>query len=237
MVLTDKAKQLYDLLFTKSFNLDKLIGVLNAGHFSKEDVNLAAYKYVDDCQNDLMDDDWQVHHSGKGEVVPGYESSHMLDAIGVLLEYGLDPNSVYTEALTEDISEQYNIMQALRYIDNGYVAADTLALLLEHGGNPSIIIDGNSFVRDVNFDLLFDLNNQEDRIRYDALVHFWMVLIGYGAKLEHGEACIDPCGHFDVTNLRNHRQYYYGAIHSDRSNDNMEICFFDKKTNWEVARF
>ena len=236
MDLSPKAKQLYDLLFTKHFDLDKLKGVLQTGDFCKADVNLAAFKYVNDCQNYLMDD-WQIHHSGMGVIVPGYESSHVLEAIRVLLEYGLDPNTIYTEALTEDLSEQYNIMQSLRYIDNGYVAADTLALLLENGGNPSIIIDGNSFVRDVNFDLLFGLNNQEDRIRYDALVHFWMVLVGYGARLEEGEACIDPCGNFDVANLRNHRNYYYGAIHSERSNDNMEICFFDKETNWEVARF
>lgn len=237
MDLTEKAAELYGLLFTKSFDIDALKRALLTGSFSKEDVNLAAYKYVDDCQNDLLDDDWEIHHGEPGEVVLGYESSHMLEAIRVLLEYGLDPNTIFTEALTDEITEEYNIMQSLRYIDNGYVAADTLALLLENGGNPSLIIDGNSFVRDVNFDLIFDLNNQEDRIRYDALVHFWMVLVGYGARLEHGEPCVDPCGDFDVGNLRNHRQYYYGAIESDRSNDHMEICFFDKETNWEVARF
>ncbi len=237
MTLSEKASQLYTLLFTKEFSLDALKIALQTGAYSKEDINIAAYKYVDDCQNDLMDDNWEIHHNGQGEVVPGYESSHMLEAITTLLEYGLDPNTIFTEALTEDLSEQYNIMQALRYIDNGYVAADTLAVILENGGDPSIIIDGNSFVRDVNFDPQFDLNNQEDRIRYDALVHFWMVLVGYGARLEHGEACVDPCGNFDVSSLRNHRNYYYGAIHSDRSNDNMEICFFDKETNWEVARY
>lgn len=237
MDLTKNAKQLYDLLFTKSFNLKELMSALKAGCFSKEDVNLAAYKYVDDCQNDLVDDDWHVHHNGIGVVVPGYESSHMLEAITVLLRYGLDPNIIFTEDLTEDITEQYNIMCSLRFIDNGYIAADTLALLLENGGNPSIIIDGSSFAREVNFELLFDLYNQEDRIRYDALVHFWMVLVGYGARLEQGEVCVDPCGDFDIANLRNHRNYYYGAIHSERSNDNMEICFFDKETNWEVARF
>lgn len=40
---------------------------------------------------------------------------------------------------------------AYEYVDNGYVAADTLALLLEHGGNPNLILNGESLLRDINF--------------------------------------------------------------------------------------
>ncbi len=40
---------------------------------------------------------------------------------------------------------------AYEYVDNGYVVADTLALLFEHGGNPNLILNGESLLRDINF--------------------------------------------------------------------------------------
>ena len=92
-------------------------------------------------------------------------------------------------------------------------------------------------VRKVYRKLIFDLNNQEDRTRFDNLVHYWMVLIGYGARLEDGRESIDMCPGHDASELKNHRDFYYGAIHSDRSEDHMEIYFFSKHTNWEVGRF
>lgn len=230
--LSENAKRLYDLLFTKEFSLERLKSELASGMFTPDDVSIAGYKYVDDCICDLMDENWQTPRRPRGKVLPGYCSSHMLEALRCLLEYGLDPNALYGEG-----HDQSNIMSELRYVENGYLAADSLALLLEHGGNPNIKMNGGSFIRDVNTDLIFDLNNQMDRTRYDNLVHYWMVLIGYGARLEDGRESIDMCPGHDVSELKDHRDFYYGAIHSDRSEDHMEICLFSKHTNWEVGRF
>nr|MBR4280894.1 hypothetical protein [Clostridia bacterium] len=230
--LSENAKKLYDLLFTKEFSLEALKRELATGMYTPDDVSIAGFQYVDDCICDLVDEDWKTPRRPRGKVLPGYCSSHMLEALKCLLEYGLDPNAVYVEG-----SDQCNIMSELRYVENGYLAADSLALLLDHGGNPCIKLNGGSFVRDVNTDLIFDLNNQRDRTRFDNLVHYWMVLVGYGAKLEDGQETIDLCPGHDVSELKNHRDFYYGAIHSDRSDDHMEICFFNKHTNWEVGRF
>ena len=230
--LSEKAKRLYDLLFTKDFSLELLKNELESGVYAPEDVSTAGFQYVDDCGCDLVDENWKTPLRPHGIVLPGYCSSHMLEALKCLLKYGLDPNAVYGEG-----SDQSNIMSELRYVENGYLAADSLALLLDHGGNPNIFLDSASLIRDINLDLLFDLNNQEDRIRYDNLVHYWMVLVGYGAKLDNGRDTIDMCSGHDVSELKNHRDFYYGAIHSDRSEDRMEICFFNKHSNWEVGRF
>lgn len=230
--LSEKARRLYELLFTKEFSLELLKRELVSGIYTPDEVSIAGFQYVDDCICDLRDENWRVPCRLCGEVLPGYCSSHMLEALKCLLEYGLDPNALYGEGADES-----NIMSELRYVENGYLAADSLALLLDHGGNPSIKIDGVSLIRDINFDLLFDLNNQMDRTRYDSLVHYWMVLVGYGAKLEDGGESIDMCPGHNVSELKKHRDFYYGAIQSDRSEDRMEICFFNKHTNWEVGRF
>ena len=235
MKLTGKANNLYNLLFTKNFDAERLFAELASGVYDKDDVNLAAFQYVDDCLDDLAD--YEDENRKLGEIIPGFESSHMLEALRILLKYGLDPNRIIDVSEIENYKEESNIMSELRFVENGYIAADSLSLLLENGGNPSIIINNASLVRDINYDLIFDLYNMPNRYRYDALVHYWMVLVGYGAKLENGESTVDPCGDFDISKLRNHRQYYYGAIESDRSEDHMEICFFDKETNFEVARY
>jgi len=232
--LNASTQRLYDLLYTREFSHERLRAELSTGQYSSEEVSLAGFRYVDDCLFDLTEDNYKPPLRMPGELLPGYRSSHMLDALSLLLAYGLDPNAIF---FTDSSGEGDNIMAALRYIDNGYLAADCLALLLEHGGNPNLILNGYTIVRDTNFDLWFDMFNQEDRLRYDALAHYWMVLVGYGAKLEDGGESIDMCPGHDVSELRQHRDFYYGMIHSSNSADHHEICFFSKYTNHEIGRF
>lgn len=233
---TENAQKLYELLFTKNFNKDELISQLDSGKFSVEDINLAAYKYVESC-HDAETDAYQQHLFDQlhfGELLPGIESSHLVEAFQILLEYGFDPNKI----MTYDDGGQTNIMEQLMFVYNGYQAADAADFILTHGGNPSLIIEDTSLIRDLNYELQFSMiGNEEFRYFSDAIAHYWMVYIGNGAKLEDGRESVDPVGNFDISNFRNHRQYYYGMIRSDRSNDGMEICFFDKDTNWEVARY
>ena len=44
---TDNAQILYDLMFTKEFNSEALREQLDTGIFSTEDINLAAFRYID----------------------------------------------------------------------------------------------------------------------------------------------------------------------------------------------
>lgn len=46
---TENAQKLYNLLFTRGFNAVELKIQLDSGIFSVADINLAAYRYVDDC--------------------------------------------------------------------------------------------------------------------------------------------------------------------------------------------
>ena len=131
----------------------------------------------------------------------------------------------------------FYILKILMFTANGYQSADAAAMF-RHGGDPSILMGEESLIRELHWELQFFLcGDMEFRYLSDAVVHYWMVFIGYGAKLEDGREIVKPVDGFDITKFRNHRQYYYGQIHSDRSNDGMEVCFFDKDTNREVARY
>lgn len=226
----ENTEALVKYLYSMDYHPQKLRDELASGKYSAEEINIAAIDFVEQCWFDMYSDGWskRIPHA-PGEIVEGVPAGHLYEAVEVLLEYGLDPNFI------SDDGE--NLMDTLRGVDNGYVAADTLLLLLERGGNPDIWLDGENLLDSAFFDLGFDLYNQEDRLRYDAFVHYWMVLAAYANILNCHEKMVDPVGKFDPANLRNHRNYYYGEIRSDRSNDGMEICFFDKETNLEVARY
>ncbi len=238
MDITGKARELFDLLYTKEFDPEKLRSALATGAYSAEDVSFAGYMYVDKCIGNLMDENWEYHYGGIDEVLLGYESSHVYEAVKILLDYGLDPNAVYPKECPGD-GEEFNIMWELRYVNNGYQAADTLALLLEHGGDPNLYVNGNIFVREINFDVWFETVNYEDgrEIPYDALVHYWMVLNGYGATLEDGSRSIEPTGNFYLEKLKDHRQFYFGIVQPVDEGKDWDLCIFEKGSGRECARY
>ena len=93
---------------------------------------------------------------------------YLYDTVKLLLKHGLNPNMIY---------EDMNIMQQLRFIETKYVAADTLGILLENGGRYDLAFDGEILFDEIDFDVVFGAIEQENRGRYDSLVHCWLVLL------------------------------------------------------------
>ena len=110
----------------------------------------------------------------EANTIAGRHSFYLYEVIDLLLKHGLDPN--YT------VDHDFCLMEFVIGIVNGYIAADTLNLLLESGGNPNIISSGENMFDQICFDVDFDAVEQRDRRRYDSLVHCWMVLLAYGGK-------------------------------------------------------
>lgn len=118
-------------------------------------------------------------------------------------------------------------------MDNGYLAADALVLLFEHGGNPNLVCDKRSIFENVDFDVFFDAGEQQDRPRYSSLVHCWMVCLAFGGTLGSGKAPVEVFHGFDLKELKNHRNFYFGITKGETWPD---IHIFDKRDLWEVAR-
>lgn len=235
-LLGGAARELYDRLYTTEFDPASLRKDLDAGKYDADSVNMAALEYVDDCTLQMQEIEWAGEKAVPGETNNRIESGHVKETIELLLDFGLDPNRVFTYP---DSKDECNIMDALYLIDNGYQGADALYLLLSHGGNPDLEVDREFLYSDPYYDLWFDTVNRDmltDSL-YSAKIHYCMVLIGFGAGAGRGRLPLDPVDGFDLSKLRNHRDYYVGAIHSDKSDDGMELCFFDRNTNWEVARY
>ena len=111
--LKGKAKELYDKLYTVSFDAISLQKELETGKYDPETVNIAAIEYVDDCGVNF--DHWSIDFNQfhPGETVPGEESSHMAEVIQLLLDYGLDPNKIISIPDHHGGIDEYNIIHIL----------------------------------------------------------------------------------------------------------------------------
>ena len=227
--LSDGAKKLYAVLFTKSFDAAVLEALLSSGELNADDINSATYEYINDCIYLIDSDDPRYENAAFGENIPGVESSHLLEAMEILLRFGLDPN------YTRDGSITGSIMHILYFVFNGYQAADAAALMLTHGGDPNL-----NYKDDLDFDISWFLGgDEESRYLADSFMHYYMVFVGAGAKWSDGSDVLETFDGFEVSELLDHRNFYCGFIHVTDENEPLHttaVSFFDKRTNREVAR-
>lgn len=211
MDCSESVRRLCALL--RAHDLSALEHALSAERFSPDDLGAAAFLYVDECGFEMMDASLSTPNSS-GSVNPDFPSFQMPRKLALLLKAGMNPNQIVHEAQDED-----NLMYELRYIDNGYIAADSLAVLLEHNGNPWLSLNGEPLAEQVGFDVAFDLQEQKNPQMLDALIHYWMVLLGFCDKEKHDFVpFLHCCPGFDTALLRNHRNYDYSIIRTSYCN-------------------
>ena len=234
MELTQSAKRLLEDMRAIPPDFEKLKRDLEAGIYSPEDISMAAMEFVEsDCFVERRDAEELRGKRYGSSFVPDLHSAFLYELVSLLLPFGLDPNAIF---------DGLNIMYMLKYVDNEYVGADTLRLLFEHGGDPNLCVDGESNFHDIDFNVIFDSFEQNDREAYDSMVHCWFVYLGFDAKAKAGAADLDVFrvydsdAVFDMHELRDHRNFTFGLSHVPSRGESWSLHIFDKRTMWEVAR-
>ncbi len=204
-----------------------------------------ARAYAEKCWEESLDytDDIDSSDSGylawcnrEPDLIPGLHSTFLLEVMEALLDCGADPNSI--------VEGNFSLVEYVVHTVNGYVAADTLRMMLERGLDPDLQTDAGRLFSLVDFDIGFDAVEQYDRRRYDSLIHCWMVLIAFGGRPENGTTPLDLYAdwhpfldrEFDVAKLKDHRNYGFCLTHTVNRGNSPTIHIFDKRTYWEVAR-
>ncbi|MBR1409431.1 MAG: hypothetical protein IJ573_11180 [Clostridia bacterium] len=231
--MSRESEVLFNLLFTKNFDKEILRKELETGIFKPEHINRAAIDYVQECMDLRPKRIVDISASRYGETVPGYEDSHVKEALEVLLDYGLDPNKRFIEKSDDGrISDCWNIMEELWPIDNGYQAADTLYVLLMHGGNPNLELDYVTLIDKITDAVEWEVYERENikDSSFDALVHYWLVLAGFNGRSVNGSSPLCSINGFALSSLRNHRDYSYEIKNGG------QLYILDKKTKMRVAR-
>lgn len=226
---SEKTLELLKLLGSFPPDIGAAWAFLQSENLSPEEVTNAGLCYIGACYGDIAPDAYDSADPQALHVVPNVRSAYICDVIGLLLEFGLEPNGVY---------DGKNIMFELTCMDNEYIAADTLALLFEKGGDPNFAPYDTSLFCALDFSVCNDMMDQPDRARFASLVHMWMAAIGYGGRPPQERSEIfkvpDSDEYFDLAQLRNHRNFYFGI--SRRGRD-IAISIYNKQTLCEVARF
>lgn len=225
--LTHKGEKALELLLEVPPRLEEVEELLSRACLPPEEITKTGIRYLEECFYEVSDWAWQQGSSRPTGLVPGLHSTHVCAVLMLLLKFGLDPNAVYRNE---------NVMDAARSIDNEYLAADALALLFEHGGDPNLEIGGESLFEDMDYDVWCGAVEQENRPLFDAWVHCWMVGLAYGGRLRGIQPQLrHRCGTdilFDPADLRRHREYSF-CLTSPLDRD---LRIFDKQTHWEVLR-
>lgn len=167
-------------------------------------------------------------------------STYLYNLIKLLLEHGLDPNGFF---------ESCSILDSLELIDTDYVAADTMNLLLQHGGDPYLKCDDEILFDGIEYDVLFGAHNQENRDIYDHLIHLWLVMIGHGAKSLSADGerkmpaeVFEPPVYegssvpFSIESFKEHRNFTWALSHVPGNGENWSLHIIDRATGWEVLR-
>lgn len=229
--LNEQEQRLVDHLMVIPPDFKGAERMLQEESLSAASVTRVGLCYIDGCFCDSWEGEECPPDLFQNGILPDRHSSYLYQVVELLLRFGLEPDGIH---------EDTSMLDGLRFVDNEYVAADTMVLLLEHGADPNLRVEGASVFEDIDFDVFFDTVNQRIRHRFDSVTHCWMVLLGYGGKYSNPEVPIQLYREFnskevfDLRKLRDHRNYYVGL---SRKNGGIDIHIYDRRTFWEVARF
>lgn len=204
---------------------ERLRSLMEEKHYSPKELTQTILHFVDsECFYDSYD--FQKDHGR--EPVRGELSVHNLyGLLELFLEFGFDPNA---------IEDDENIMSLLGYIYNGYDAANCARLLMEHGGNPNLIVEDHSVCGWLSVRIDFDISEYgPDDL--DDMIHLWFVFLGYGGRATDGQELIEMKNGHSVEELRTHEQFSY-IVETLPEQDNKWIMhIIHKETGEEVAVF
>lgn len=193
MELVNQIKEKFE---NTPFDLEGLRELLTMRKFTAEELAKLAVDFTDNCFYEYHD---ALAPEYQSVTLENMHSNHIVEAITLLLEFGLNPNTI-----VDDDNVMWNVM----WMDAPNVAASVLKLLLENGGDP------NHFIPDER-ETLFDyiaLRVSYDKYTHDSfhIVQCWLILMAYGACWrDNGKIPLTMLGENTVDIFKNYQIYDY----------------------------
>ena len=209
---------------------DTIRDILYKHSFTKEELAEIAYEATDQCFCEYQDAVEKFKY--KNIVIQNLHGYYIVEILRLLLNYGLDPNvCIGTD----------NALWNAQYIDFPNAGAAVMRLLLEHGGNPNLVLpdsDGTfyggaewSLLEDVDLDVLEDARDYG----LDFSVQCWMVLAAFGKTFRDGTPAVTMLNGNNIEILKEFERFDYKVEMIDRYYYN--LCIFNKETSEEVAKY
>ena len=192
MNLVSQIKELFE---QSPSDLDKVRKLLALRKFEEDELAELAVAFTDNCfceYHDALDPEID------SVTIANMHSNYVVDAIRLLLEFGLDPNIIVNDD---------NVMWNAMWIDAPNVAASVMRLLLENGGNPNHLIPAE---HETLFEYIaFKVSYDEYTHEYFHTVQCWLLLMAYGACWRDGNIPITMLGEKTVDIFKDFELYDY----------------------------
>ena len=224
-MLMSVREELFSLCNTTERNLGRIEKYISEHSMSTEDVTYVAAKIVGDCAFEKSDFEYENHRKPKSSELVSTDLDRLFE---IFFAHGLNPNAVFEEG----VGLCYNVMGGLFFFDNFSVALQILKRCLEFGGNPNLMIVGETLFERVDFDVFFGAIEQGNRKKYAMWVRFWLLLIAFGGRLENGN---EPIKMKSGLSIEIFKDYDLFSFELDFSKDGCKIHIFSKDSGEEVA--
>lgn len=193
MELVNQIKKRFEM--TPS-DLNGIRELLTIRKLTAEELAELAIDFTDNCFYEYRD---ALDSECESVALQNMHSNYIVEAITLLLECGLDPNTI----IDDD-----NVMWNTMWIDAPNIAPSVLKLLLENGGNPNHFIPNE---RETLFDFIdFYVSYDQYTHRYFHTVQCWLILMAYGASWQdNGKIPLTMLGENTVEIFKNYQLYDY----------------------------
>lgn len=200
------SETLFRLFMELPPNFEDIERLLNDNNCNSECICESFCKFAEECFCEYSE---FIEQHGRKPLDEEIHSTYVFPLCEFLLKHGLDPNYVFGEKNSES-----NAMYEVYWIDKPYVAADTLRLLLENGGNPLVEVDGESIWKisdfDIWFDVLYGYAQQENyMLKFENRFHLWLVLRGFMSS--------------DEEKFKDHSLYTYNLVQIDKDHWDVQV--------------
>lgn len=188
-------KQIKEIFEHTPSDLAKIESLLSVRKFSKEELAEIAIDFTDDCFCEYRS---ALNPEVESVTFENMHSNYILEAIKLLIKFGLDPNTIVNDE---------NVIWNSMWMDAPNVAASAMKLLLENGGDPNHLIPAE---KETLFDFIaFKVSYDEYSHEYFYTVQCWLILMAFGACWQDGKIPITMLNGNSVEIFKEFQLYDY----------------------------
>jgi hypothetical protein len=106
---------------------------------------------------------------------------------------------------------------------------------LEHGGNPNLVVDGESVFSDYDFEVMFRINEGEN-VAY--IIKCWLVLMSFGGRFSDGSLPVNMAEGYTPDIFKNYEKFSWNIEYIEKRQDSPDqwtMHIYETATGVEVA--
>ena len=225
--------ELYNACGYRPVDIKHIRLLLEKKGYSPDQLAEVFIKHLEErCEFEVQEFNWSNDRTPQKDEV---YSGSILILVEIFLEYGMNPNY---------IKGDNSILLSLKYVAFKNLCADTARLILERGGDPNLVVNGESVFEQLDFDIIFDAREffsgeeyipPENAHVFNALVHLWFVMMGYGGVIKGGRCPVSLKEGCSVEMLKQHERLDFSVSLNRDAYQGWELLIFEKESGETIA--